>query len=128
MLYRGQRRTEGLRELYKKVVCSDGGLEEQWISVDEFYREFNNLPFTVEADIFIPGGGRPETIDIENWQKFSLQKANLQPAQSLKVPILLSLRLPVLNCRRRALSLCVTPLLTNVALSLLRTKSSLTWL
>ncbi len=70
MLYRGQRRTEGLRELYKKVVCSDGGLEEQWISVDEFYREFNNLPFTVEADIFIPGGGRPETIDIENWQKF----------------------------------------------------------
>jgi glutamate dehydrogenase len=70
MLFRGQRRTEGLRELYKKVVCTESGLEEQWISVDEFYREFNNLPFTVEADLFIPGGGRPETIDIENWQKF----------------------------------------------------------
>ena len=70
MLFREQRRTEGLRELYKKVVCGENGLEEQWISIDEFYREFNNLPFTVQADIFIPGGGRPETIDIENWQQF----------------------------------------------------------
>jgi glutamate dehydrogenase len=70
MLFREQRRTEGLRELYRKVVCGENGLEEQWISIDEFYREFNNLPFTVQADIFIPGGGRPETIDIENWQQF----------------------------------------------------------
>lgn len=70
MLFRGQRRTEGLRELYRKVLRTDNGLEEQWISVDEFYREFNRLPFSVKADLFIPGGGRPETIDIENWQNF----------------------------------------------------------
>jgi len=70
MLFRGQRRMEGMRELYKRVVCTKGGLEEQWISIDEFYREFNSLPFTVQADIFIPGGGRPETIELENWQKF----------------------------------------------------------
>ncbi|MDX2480638.1 MAG: NAD-glutamate dehydrogenase [Desulfuromusa sp.] len=70
MLYRGQRRTEGLHELYKKVIRTENGLEEQWISVDEFYREFNELPFTVQADLFIPGGGRPETIDDGNWEKY----------------------------------------------------------
>lgn len=70
ILYRSQRRTEGLRELFKKVVRTETGLEEQWISVDQFYREFNNLPFTVQADLFIPGGGRPETIELANWHKF----------------------------------------------------------
>ncbi|SDZ78745.1 glutamate dehydrogenase (NAD) [Desulfuromusa kysingii] len=70
MLYRNRRRTDGMRELYMKVVQTKKGLEEQWISTDEFYREFNSLTFTVQADIFIPGGGRPETIDIENWQRF----------------------------------------------------------
>ncbi len=70
ILYRGRRRTEGLHELYKKVIRTENGLEEQWISVDEFYREFNELPFTVQADLFIPGGGRPETIDGGNWHKY----------------------------------------------------------
>jgi glutamate dehydrogenase len=70
LLYRNRRRTEGLRELYRKVVCSDQGLQEQWVTVDEFYREYNNLLFTVPADLFIPAGGRPETIDQGNWRKF----------------------------------------------------------
>ncbi len=57
------RRTEGLRELYKKVVRTSWGLEERWLTVDEFYREFDGLLFSVPAELFIPAGGRPETVD-----------------------------------------------------------------
>lgn len=70
MLYRNVRRTEGLRELYRKVVHGKEGLEESWITIDEFHREFNDLIFTVSADLFIPAGGRPETVDSSNWQRF----------------------------------------------------------
>ena len=70
LIYRGQRRKEGLKELYRKVVKTAFGVEEQWLSADEFYSDFNSLPFTVKADLFIPGGGRPETIDGENWRHF----------------------------------------------------------
>ncbi len=70
ILYRNQRRKEGLKELYRKVSCQNGERHEEWLSVDEFYSQFNSLPFTVEADLFIPGGGRPETIDMDNWHKF----------------------------------------------------------
>ncbi len=70
ILYRNQRRKDGLRELYRKVSCDNGELHEEWLSVDEFYSQFNSLPFSVQADLFIPGGGRPETIDMDNWQKF----------------------------------------------------------
>ena len=48
------------------------GLEERWLSLDEFSREFGSLAFTVPADLFIPGGGRPETIDKDNWQRYLL--------------------------------------------------------
>ncbi|WP_299875989.1 NAD-glutamate dehydrogenase domain-containing protein [uncultured Cocleimonas sp.] len=70
LLYRNQTRKEGMLELYKKVVMTDKGLEELWISTDKFYKEFNTLAFTVEADLFIPAGGRPETIDKDNYQKY----------------------------------------------------------
>ena len=72
MLFRSGSRTEGLRRLFRKLVRTKEGLEEAWISLDEFYREYNNLVFTVPADLFIPGGGRPETIDGENWRSFLL--------------------------------------------------------
>ena len=70
MLFRTGSRTEGLRELYRKVIRTTKGLQEEWISVDEFSREFGELPFSVPADLFIPGGGRPETIDMHNWERF----------------------------------------------------------
>ncbi len=70
ILYRNQRKTEGLRELYRKLTCSPKGLSEEWITVDEFYRDFNRLLFTVKADLFIPAGGRPETVDVTNYQDF----------------------------------------------------------
>ena len=69
ILYRGERRREQLRELFKKVVKTDSGIEEQWVTVDEFHRELDDLLFSTPADLFIPGGGRPETINEENWQR-----------------------------------------------------------
>ncbi|HBG04372.1 MAG: amino acid dehydrogenase [Geobacteraceae bacterium GWC2_58_44] len=72
MLFRSGSRRDGLRELFRKVSRSCYGLQEQWISTDEFSREYASLPFTVQADLFIPAGGRPETIDKDNWQEYLL--------------------------------------------------------
>ncbi|KAA0892085.1 NAD-glutamate dehydrogenase domain-containing protein [Oryzomonas rubra] len=72
MLFRSGSRTEGLRALYRKMTMTDAGLREEWISVDEFSREFGGLVFDTPTDLFIPGGGRPETIDINNWERFFL--------------------------------------------------------
>jgi glutamate dehydrogenase len=70
ILYRQQTRREGMRQLFKKLIRSEAGLEEQWVSNDEFYREYDNLLFDVPADLFIPAGGRPETVDDHNFQRF----------------------------------------------------------
>ncbi len=70
ILYRRQQKTEGLRELFKRVVSTPYGPEEQWVTMDEFHREFGNLLFSVPTDLFIPAGGRPETIDKDNWHRF----------------------------------------------------------
>jgi len=72
MIFRSGSRREGLRDLYRKVTRSGSGLKEEWISTDEFSREYASLPFKVQADLFIPGGGRPETIDKDNWQNYLL--------------------------------------------------------
>jgi glutamate dehydrogenase len=48
------------------------GVSEEWVSSDEFAREYGELVFSVPADLFIPAGGRPETIDRDNWQRFLL--------------------------------------------------------
>ena len=71
ILYRREHRTEGMRQLYKKVVCTENGLDECWMSNDDFYRAYNSLAFTVDADLFIPAGGRPETIEAGNVQDFA---------------------------------------------------------
>ncbi|MDF1554145.1 MAG: NAD-glutamate dehydrogenase [Deferrisomatales bacterium] len=70
LLFRRQRRTEGLRELYRKLVRTPSGVEELWVTPDEFNREFDGLIFTVPAMLFLPAGGRPETIDDSNWERF----------------------------------------------------------
>jgi len=70
LLYRNQRRREGLRELYKRVDRTEGGVALSWVTVDEFYKEFDGLVFTVPADLFVPAGGRPETVDGTNWRRF----------------------------------------------------------
>ncbi len=73
LLYRTGTRKEGLRELHRKVGRTGKGVTEEWLSRDDFSREFGSLVFSVEADLFIPGGGRPETIDRENWKRFLLE-------------------------------------------------------
>jgi len=70
ILYRGQTRQDGLRKLFKKVVRTGDGLQEEWITNDEFHRAYNQLIFTANTDLFIPAGGRPETIDGNNWERF----------------------------------------------------------
>ncbi|KIX12628.1 NAD-glutamate dehydrogenase domain-containing protein [Dethiosulfatarculus sandiegensis] len=67
--YRNQRKTVDMRELFKKVVMTENGLEEKWITSDEYYRELDNLLFRVETDLLLPCGGRPETIDENNCHK-----------------------------------------------------------
>ena len=70
LLYRNVRRREGLRELFRRLDRTATGVEERWVTTDEFHREFDGLLFTVPADLFLPSGGRPETIDGENWKSF----------------------------------------------------------
>ena len=70
IIYRTRTRREGMRELFRKVIRTAAGLEELWISNDEFYREYTGLIFTTPADLFIPAGGRPETVDSNNCAKF----------------------------------------------------------
>lgn len=71
MIYRLQKHKDGIRELYRKVHMTEQGLQESWISTDEFYKTFDSLPFTVQTDLFIPAGGRPETIAAYNVANFS---------------------------------------------------------
>ncbi len=70
LLLRRRRRREGLRELFLKYVRTKRGVEECWVTSDEFHREFDGILFRVKADLFIPAGGRPETIDEHNWNRF----------------------------------------------------------
>jgi glutamate dehydrogenase len=70
LLYRNVRKTEGLKELYRRIDRTAEGVVETWLTVDDFYREFEGLIFTVPADLFIPAGGRPETVDGSNWRRF----------------------------------------------------------
>lgn len=70
IVYRTGRRVEGLKESHRKVTRSADGLVEEWLDIDDFNRLYNSLVFSVKADLFIPAGGRPETIDGQNWQSF----------------------------------------------------------
>jgi glutamate dehydrogenase len=70
LLYRTQRRTEGLRELHRRVERTQAGLKEDWVTLDDFYEEYGQVLYRVPADLFIPAGGRPETIDGTTWKRF----------------------------------------------------------
>ncbi len=70
LLLSRERRREGLAELYKRLARGVDGVSEEWVTADEFHREFDHAIFAVPADLFIPAGGRPETVDINNWENF----------------------------------------------------------
>ena len=56
-------------ERYRLVSCKAGKTEEKMISRDDFMNYFQNNIYH-PADIFIPCGGRPSTINIVNWQDY----------------------------------------------------------
>ena len=70
LLYRNKTRQDGIKVLYKKTQMEESGINDEWVSNDKFYKTFNSLAFEVETDLFIPAGGRPETIDIDNVDKY----------------------------------------------------------
>ncbi len=70
IVYRTGRRVEGLKESHRKAVRTATGIDEEWLDIDDFNRLYSSLVFTVKADLFIPAGGRPETIDGQNWRSF----------------------------------------------------------
>lgn len=71
MIFRTGSKMDGLRQLYRRFERDlSGHFKESWYSLDDFYHEYGSLIFKVEADLFIPAGGRPETIDINNWKDF----------------------------------------------------------
>jgi NAD-specific glutamate dehydrogenase len=53
---------------HRQVTKTAHGLQEKLISRDEFMELFQNNLYNY-ADVFIPCGGRPQTIHIANWQK-----------------------------------------------------------
>lgn len=69
LYYRTQRRREGAKDLFRKMVRTPEGLEERWATTDELNRSYDDLLFEVATDLFIPAGGRPETVDGVNWRK-----------------------------------------------------------
>ncbi len=69
ILFSRERKKEGFVDKNKKVIRTLRGIEELWVTSDEFHSEFENLIFSHTTDIFIPGGGRPETIHDGNWEK-----------------------------------------------------------
>jgi glutamate dehydrogenase len=59
---------EGI-ERHRTISRRGGNLIEKMLSRDEFMKLFQNNLYNY-ADIFIPCGGRPSTIDISNWQNY----------------------------------------------------------
>lgn len=70
ILYRTHQKKNGLVKRFKRVSHTGEGLKESWVSLDDFHQEYEDLIFTTQADLFIPAGGRPETIDEENYSRF----------------------------------------------------------
>ncbi|UCF31852.1 MAG: NAD-glutamate dehydrogenase [bacterium] len=70
LLYRSRTRQSGLVKLFWRVARTEEGFEERWVSLDRYHREFDEVIFTTPADLFIPAGGRPETIHEDNWHQF----------------------------------------------------------
>lgn len=73
LLLARETRKEALKVLTRKLTMTETGIEESWVTADEYYREIEELLFRVPVDLFLPCGGRPETIDSANWPRFFLE-------------------------------------------------------
>ncbi|MCP3966878.1 MAG: hypothetical protein GY750_05200 [Lentisphaerae bacterium] len=75
---------------HRMVYVKGGKVKEKMISRDEFMGYFMNNMYNY-ADVFIPCGGRPSTIDISNWQDYcpngnNSSKAIVEGANSFITP------------------------------------------
>ena len=68
LVFRNQRRQEALRSMHRMLIKNGDQVEESWITADEYQRYAQDLTFRQKADLFLPCGGRPETIDAQNWR------------------------------------------------------------
>ena len=66
---------EGDSEYYRQVILQDGKIVEKHLSRDQFMGVFQSNLFRY-ADIFIPCGGRPSTVNIDNWTSFANGEGN----------------------------------------------------
>ncbi|MFW6115082.1 MAG: NAD-glutamate dehydrogenase domain-containing protein [Thermodesulfobacteriota bacterium] len=76
ILYAREQKREGLVDLFKVVRKETDQVKEDWVSSDEFHAQFENLIYSHNTDVFIPCGGRPETIHMGNWQKLFDEHGN----------------------------------------------------
>ncbi|QSH41019.1 NAD-glutamate dehydrogenase [Lentisphaerota bacterium ZTH] len=60
---------------HRLVYVKNGKVKEKMISRDEFMSYFQDNMYNY-ADVFIPCGGRPSTIDISNWQDYCPNGSN----------------------------------------------------
>lgn len=66
-------------EVISRVVCNkDHATKTEWISAGRANQIYAGFLHGLETDIFIPCGGRPRTLNIENWSSFML--GNGQPS------------------------------------------------
>ncbi|MEA3358315.1 MAG: NAD-glutamate dehydrogenase [Thermodesulfobacteriota bacterium] len=69
LLYSREHKRDGLIDRFKKIVRDKKNVQEKWVSSDDFHAEFENLIFSHYTDVFLPCGGRPETINDDNWER-----------------------------------------------------------
>jgi glutamate dehydrogenase len=77
-------------ERHRMVLRKGGKTQEKMINRDEFMKIFQNNIYNY-ADVFIPCGGRPSTIDKSNWQDYipggcNSSKAIVEGANSFITP------------------------------------------
>lgn len=59
-----------------------GKLEEEWLTGNETHHLYSNNLHQVKSDIFIPGGGRPRTLNIRNYKNF-LDKKGIPTSRAI---------------------------------------------
>lgn len=57
------------RQYYRQLIRQNGTLKEVWLDRDNFMRMFQHN-MVHYADVFVPAGGRPSTINESNWQAY----------------------------------------------------------
>jgi glutamate dehydrogenase len=70
LISRRRKKRVGLQELFLRIESREKGTRNLWITTDELHGDFENLLFGTRTDLFIPAGGRPETVDSSNWRRF----------------------------------------------------------